>query len=311
LQQAPELMTAITTYSEPDFLNIPSSVHSFMAAPMIVRKKGIGMLAMASVKIDIYDQASLNLLQIFANQAAIAIENAQLYEQAKTAAAAEERSRLARDLHDSVTQSIYSATLLAEVLPEIEKRDPDQARQGLEELRQLARGALAEMRTMLLELRPETVAKTPLNELLEQLVEALTARIDIETQLDIQPVPILPPYVHINIYRIAQEALNNVVKHSEADQLQVALLPRPPFSTLSSNGWRGQIELRVADDGKGFDDKDFLASSLGLGIMHERSAEIGAMLATKSQPGQGTTITLVWQGDVEPEGWVQLNDREG
>ncbi len=310
LQQVPELMTAIINYSGPDFLNIPSSAHSFMAAPMIVRKKGIGMLAVGSARTDIYDQASLNLLQIFANQAAIAIENAQLYEQAQTAAAAEERSRLARDLHDSVTQSIYSAALLAEVLPKIEQRDPDQARQGLEELRQLTRGALAEMRTMLLELRPETVAKTPLNELLEQLVEALTARMDIETQLDIQPVPILPPYVHINIYRIAQEALNNVVKHSEADQLQVALLPRTPFSMLSSNGWRGQIELRVADDGKGFDDKDFSAGSLGLGIMRERSAEIGAMLATKSQPGQGTTITLVWQGDIDPGSGVERNDRE-
>jgi signal transduction histidine kinase len=297
LQQAPELMTAILTYSEPDFLNIPSSVHSFMAAPMIVRKKGIGMLAVSSVRIDIYDQASLNLLQIFANQAAIAIENAQLYEQAKNAAAAEERSRLARDLHDSVTQSIYSATLLAEVLPEIEQRDPNQARQGLEELRQLTRGALAEMRTMLLELRPETVVKTPLDDLLEQLVGALTARMEVEAQTDIRPVPILSPETHINMYRVAQEALNNVVKHSEASQLVVTLLSTPPPNEPDSNGWRGQIKLLIADNGKGFDDMAIPADSLGLGIMRERSAEIEADFTIDSQPGQGTTVTMIWRSN--------------
>jgi nitrate/nitrite-specific signal transduction histidine kinase len=102
------LTTAIMTHIEPEFLSLASSVHSFMAAPMVIRNTGMGMLAVASTKPGIYDQASLNLIQVFANQAAIAIENARLYEQAQAAAALEERTRLARELHDSATQSLYS-----------------------------------------------------------------------------------------------------------------------------------------------------------------------------------------------------------
>ncbi len=297
LQEAPALVMAIKAHSEPGFLSVPSRVHSFMAAPMVVRKRGMGMLAISSASTGIYDQASLNLLQIFANQAAMAIENAQLYEQAQAAAVAEERSRLARDLHDSVTQSLYSAALLAEVLPAISKRDPDEAEQGLKELRHLTRGALAEMRTMLLELRPETVFKTPLDDLLEQLVGALTTRMEVEAQTDIRPVPILSPETHINMYRVAQEALNNVVKHSEASQLVVTLLSTPPPNEPDSNGWRGQIKLLIEDNGKGFDDMAIPADSLGLGIMRERSAEIEADLTIDSQPGQGTTVTMIWRSN--------------
>ncbi|MHC4930472.1 MAG: histidine kinase [Planctomycetota bacterium] len=90
-----------------------------MAAPMVIRNTGMGMLAVASTKPGIYDQASLNLIQVFANQAAIAIENARLYEQAQAAAALEERTRLARELHDSATQSLYSATLISEAGKEL------------------------------------------------------------------------------------------------------------------------------------------------------------------------------------------------
>ena len=212
---------------------------------------------------------------------------------------AEERNRLARDLHDSVTQSLYSASLLAEVLPEISQRDPEEAEQGLEELRHLTRGALAEMRSMLLELRPETVLKSPLSDLLEQNIEALTSRMEIDTLIDIQPVPILPPDAHINIYRFAQEALNNVIKHSRANQLQVTLLPTPSFFGASSNGWHGQIELRIQDNGKGYAPEEIPVNSLGLGIMRERSAEIGAITTFESRPDQGTKITLVWEGSVE------------
>lgn len=215
--------------------------------------------------------------------------------EAQATAVAEERNRLARDLHDSVTQSLYSASLLAEVLPGMWRRDPDEAENGLGELRHLTRGALAEMRTMLLELRPETLLKSPLGDLLEQLVEALTSRMEIETQLDIQPVPVLPPDVHINFYRVAQEALNNVIKHSKASQLRISLLSLPQFSPTSGDGWRGQIELCIQDDGKGFNLGEIQLTSLGLGIMHERSAEIKAAFSIESQPDQETVVTLVWE----------------
>jgi signal transduction histidine kinase len=223
-------------------------------------------------------------------------ERINVYRQERDTAVADERNRLARDLHDSVTQSIYSASLLAEVLPEINKRDPEAAEQGLEELRHLTRGALAEMRTMLLELRPETVIKTPLDDLLAQSIEALTSRMEIETQAKIQPVPELPPDVHVNIYRVAQETLNNVVKHSRAEHLDVGLLTTPQFSSENGRDWQGQVQLSVQDDGKGFDPEEVPANSLGIGIMRERSAEIGATLTIDGRPDQGTAITLIWKG---------------
>ena len=295
LQAEPALMATFIEHSEEEFNYIPASTRSFAAAPMVIKNRGNGMLAIASADAGIYDQDDLNLLQIFANQLVVAIENARLYEQAQTIAVAEERNRLARDLHDSVTQSIYSASLMAEVLPGMWQRDTNQAEAGLGELRHLTRGALAEMRTMLLELRPETLVKTPLGDLLEQLVEALASRMEIETLVDIQPIPELPPDVHINYYRIAQEALNNIVKHSNASQARVHLDTSPPYLAPQEDGWYGKIELIITDDGKGFDPGKAPPKSLGIGIMSERAAEIGATLRIDSIPEQGTKVRLVWE----------------
>jgi len=268
---------------------------SWMCVPLIAREEVIGLLGLVHQKPGYYHANTLELAQVFANQAAIAIENTRLYQQAQAAAVAEERNRLARELHDSVTQSIYSASLMAEVLPEILKRDPDKTKDGLEELRQLTRGALAEMRTMLLELRPEALIKTPLDDLLEQLVEALTSRMEIKAETDIQPVPDLPSKVHINIYRVAQEALNNIIKHTEASQLSLRLVASPPYSSAAAEAWQGQIELCIRDNGSGFDPGETTPESLGMGIMRERVREIGGKLSIESQPREGTEVVLVWE----------------
>ena len=122
---------------------------------------------------------------------------------------------------------LFSASLVAEVLPKIWRRDPEQALESLEELRRLTRGALAEMRTMLLELRPSALVNTPLSELLAQLTEAVTSRTGLPFQLFIEQIPSLPEDVHISFYRIAQEALNNVVKHAQASQVAVSLSAMP------------------------------------------------------------------------------------
>ncbi len=128
--------------------------------------------------------------------------------------AAEERNRLARDLHDSVTQVLFSANLTAEVLPQIWRRDPETGLKSLDNLRLLTRGALAEMRTLLLELRPSALIKTPLGDLLAQLTEAIVSRKMLPFQLSIQQIPTLPENVHLSFYRIAQESLNNIIKHA-------------------------------------------------------------------------------------------------
>jgi PAS domain S-box-containing protein len=213
------------------------------------------------------------------------------------AAAAAERNQLARDLHDSVTQALFSASLVAEVLPKTWKRDPEAGMAGLEELRTLTRSALAEMRTMLLELRPTALVQTSLDELLLQLAEASTNRVQLMTTYRIDPSPGLPPDVHVTFYRVAQEALNNVVKHAGADQVTVRLGASPPVAERATGDWQGVLTLQISDDGRGLPVEDTSPERLGLGIMRERADGIGAKLDVDSQPDQGTVVTLVWPGE--------------
>jgi signal transduction histidine kinase len=188
---------------------------------------------------------------------------------------------------------LFAANLVAEVLPRIWKRDPQKGLNSLEELRRLTRGALAEMRTMLLELRPTAVTKIPLSELLGQLTEAITSRSGLPFQLFLEQIPLLPEDVHITFYRIAQESLNNVVKHAQASLVSVSL----SLVTLSNDHGEGnqkEVRLVVRDDGRGFSGMDHQQQQLGLAIMRERASAIHADFYLDSTPGQGTTVTLVW-----------------
>jgi signal transduction histidine kinase len=191
---------------------------------------------------------------------------------------------LARDLHDAVTQTLFSASLIAEVLPRIWERNPDEGRRRLEELRQLTRGALAEMRTLLLELRPSALVDAALNDLLRQLAESITGWARVPVNVEVEGECTLPPEVKVALYRIAQEALNNVAKHTGASQATVGLQRQP-----------GQVRLRISDDGGGFDPEGVPPESLGLGIMRERAEAIGATLAIGSEVGRGTEVTVVWR----------------
>lgn len=193
-----------------------------------------------------------------------------------------ERTRLARDLHDAVTQTLFSATLIADVVPDLWDMDQSEARRRLEELRQLTRGALAEMRTLLVELRPNALVEVPLPTLLRQLTESLTARARLNIQLHVEGEHKLPADAQIALYRIAQEALNNVAKHAKATQALV---------TLRLNG---AARISVTDNGIGFDPEQFQPNHLGLKIMRERADAIGAKLTVDSEPGEGTQVTVVW-----------------
>jgi signal transduction histidine kinase len=221
------------------------------------------------------------------------IENERLYKQSKAMIAAEERNRLARDLHDSVTQVLFSASLVAEVLPRIWKRDPETAQRSLEELQRLTRGALAEMRTLLLELRPASVVKSPLGELLAQLTEAITSRGGLQFQLFFEQTPVLPEDVHLGFYRIAQEGLNNVVKHAKASLVTVSLIATPDLSDKAKE-WRGEVKLMIRDNGVGFADQAESSGHMGLNIIRERARSINADIIINSQPGSGTELILTW-----------------
>ena len=206
-----------------------------------------------------------------------------LQEKEKETAAIEERSRLARDLHDAVTQTIYSASLIAEVLPQIWERNPEEGRRNLTKLRALVRGALAEMRTMLFELRPAALEAADLEILLGQLSDALHGRTRIPVQVACDHIPDLPPPVKVALYRIAQEAVNNIIKHAGATQTQIE------FQRHSD-----QVFLRIWDNGRGFEPKNTHESGLGLNIMRERADKINALLEINSQPNRGTELIVRW-----------------
>ena len=146
-------------------------------------------------------------------------------QQLKEKTAEEERIRLARDLHDAVSQTLFSTSLIAEVLPRLWERNKEEGLKKLEEVRQLTRGALAEMRTLLFELRPAALADAELSDLLRQLAESVIGRARVPVTLEVEGTCAIPPDVKIAFYRIAQEALNNIAKHSGSQ-------PRPDNAAL-------------------------------------------------------------------------------
>jgi PAS domain S-box-containing protein len=214
--------------------------------------------------------------------AELSAANRRLAEKAAQDAVTAERTRLARDLHDAVTQTLFSTTLIADVLPDLWAMNPEEGRRRLDELRQMTRGALAEMRTLLVELRPNALVEAPLATLLRQLTEAMVSRARIAIQISAEGERKLPADVQVGLYRLAQEALNNVVKHAKATQAVVTL-------RLGE-----AVRLTVADNGAGFDPDIVTADHLGLRIMRERAEAIGAQLSIYSEPGEGTQVSVLW-----------------
>jgi two-component system nitrate/nitrite sensor histidine kinase NarX len=257
---------------------------ALLAVPVIVGGQVYGGMLLYYARPRDFSPEEIALAASFSNQVALAVGNARLQEDVKRTAMFVERDRLARELHDAVTQTLFSASLIAEAIPHVWERNQQEGRRGLEEIRLLTRGAAAEMRAMLLELRPATLTEKPLGELLRHLTEAITSRTRVPIKLEAEGGILLPPDVQIAFYRIAQEALNNVAKHANARQATVSLLSAT-----------GQATLRVCDDGSGFEASDVLPDRMGLGIMRERAEGIGASYRIESSPGHGTEISVRWQ----------------
>jgi two-component system nitrate/nitrite sensor histidine kinase NarX len=302
--QQGEIHWAPDIRSDPHFMidHGIENIRSHLSIPMKTKDEVIGVLSAASNHINAFDESDVILLQSLAHQAAVAVENIRYYERAQRIAVMEERSRLARDLHDAVTQTIFSASLLAEALPEIWENDPQEGRQLVQELRGLSRGALAEMRTLLLELRPSTLTETRLEDLLHQLGEAASGKEGIPVDVMIKGQGVLPTDVHVAFYRIAQEALNNVVKHARASRVSMRLSYLNPAGNEPGETAGKSARLIIQDDGCGFDPVQVLPDRLGLGIMQERAEAIGATLTLDSRPGGGAQVTLIWEQGDEQEG---------
>ncbi len=259
---------------------------SWLGLPLVAGERTIGLLNLLHSGANHFDQDDIDLARTFANQLAIAIDNLRLKEQTAQTAAADERSRIARDLHDSVTQTLFTASMLAEATPRIWNKDRDIARQNMERLSLLIRGALAEMRSMLLELRSDALPNQNLEQLITALAEGARVRSAMAVSLAVQGECELPLSgdVSLTFYRIAQEALNNVIKHAEATQVDIALLCQPD-----------RVALHIRDDGRGFDPQQIPDGHLGISIMAERARKIGADLTILSIPGRGSEVRLIWQ----------------
>lgn len=212
----------------------------------------------------------------------------------KRALVMEERARIARDLHDSVSQALFSITLHArglELALQSEGHSPDGLRSRVASIRQLTQGAQAEMRALIFELRPDSLAEEGLVAALRRHAVAIEAK-ELVTVVVSAPSEYVPfgPVTEEHLYRLAQEALNNVVKHARATTVEVRL-------TVPQSGSR-RIELEVADDGIGFDVGVKRPGHLGLMTMSERAASLGGVLEVTSSPGTGTVIRAIlpWDG---------------
>jgi signal transduction histidine kinase len=261
-------------------------VRAWMWVPVAVKNRVIGSVGVAHVEPDYFTAHHADLALTVANQAAITLINSELYEHAQALAALQERQRLAQNLHDAVNQSLFSAGLIADVLPRLWERDQDLARKSLIDLRRLTRAAQAEMRALLAELRPSALTDTDLGDLMHQLGNALSGRINIPVTVSVAREVMLPAEVQVAFYRVCQEALNNVARHSKASRAEIE---------LKHEG--NAVELRIRDDGKGFDTDQVLSGHFGLSMMHERAEAVGARLSITSQPGGGTELFMHWMKD--------------
>jgi len=255
------------------------SVRACMIVPLMLRGQVMGMLILTASEVDAFTQHHSALAQAIATQAAIAIENARLYAQAQQLAAVEERQRLARELHDSVSQALYGIALGLHTARIQLDRDPDELPESLDYLLSLAEAALDEMRALIFELRPESLEREGLVSALSKQGAALQARQGITVQAELCEEPDLPLTVKQDLYRIAQEAMHNTVKHARAKKVDLVLRQTSKA-----------VILEVRDDGVGFDPMGSFPGHLGLHSMQERVSSLGGILQIESVPGRGTSI---------------------
>jgi len=250
-----------------------------------------GLAVMENTKTKMNDE-DLNLLKSLADQAALAMENARLRKATEEIAVVSERNRIARDLHDAITQTLFSANLIAESLPQAMKNDSRKGEESLASLQNLNRSALAEMRALLLELRPAVIKDISLSELLKQMADTLKGRASVNATLNLLENFQLPEEVHFQFYRIAQEITTNIIKHSKAKNVEISLV---------SKSYRryGQLfagaKMIIADDGIGFESENIQGIHFGIKDIYERAELINASVNIDARTEKGTKITLEWK----------------
>lgn len=197
-----------------------------------------------------------------------------------------DRNYIARELHDTVTQTLFSANLIAEVLPRLWEKDPESVIKRLNEIRMLNNVALTEMRALLFDLRPSSFKTEDLSEHIKELVRTMGIKTKIPISVKIEKKYGYSHRVELSFYRIAQEALNNIAKHSNATKAKLVLKSLPD-----------KITLDIEDNGVGFNSKETSDENLGLIIMKERANIIGASIDIESVPASGTRVSVVYNNN--------------
>jgi signal transduction histidine kinase len=266
----------------PDAHRSRNGVRSYLALPLRVKGKVVGALGLDHALPNFYGPKEVELASAFAHQVAAGIENARLFSESRKLAVVEERGRLARDLHDSVTQMLYSLTLFAEAARRaLLAEDRPLAEEHLARLRETARQSLKEMRLLVFQLRTSPLEGHSLSDALEARLDAVEKRAGVEAELALEGAQRLSPAAQDELYWIAQEALNNALKHSAADQVQLRL-------RVTSAG----AEFEISDNGRGFDPSRARSGGMGLGSLRERAVRLGGRVEVDSAPRAGTRIRV-------------------
>jgi len=261
-------------------------MRSFLGVPIVAPGEGvIGAFYLTEKETaPTFDEHDRELIELLASHAAIAITNARLYERSRELSMLSERNRLSLELHDVVSQKLFSLNLAAESAVTLLDRGADDARPQLERVRDLAREALAELRSLIFGLRPAELARDGLEGVLRKEATMLqhVHGVKVRVEADAEP-PTVEPACAAEILRIVEEALHNAVRHAEAHTVTVHL-----------HGADHTLSVQVTDDGIGFDpsDPELRSRHLGLTSMEERARELGGTLTFDTRIGSGTTVSL-------------------
>jgi signal transduction histidine kinase len=288
------MLESRSSYRTPDIRTDPRfrgwwpSAHpqmrSFLGVPVVSRGDVIAAFYLTDKQsADEFDGSDQRLIEMLAAHAAVAIENARLLERGRELSIVEERNRLARELHDSVSQKLFGLVLTAEAAATLLDRDPRAAGEQVARLGELAQEALRELRELIFELRPPSLEQEGLAATMRKQVDMLRRVHGREIELRLAGAAYCAPQAEAEVLRIAQEALNNALRHAGPARIELRMEARD-----------GRLIVTVADDGAGFDPNEpgLRSRRLGLTSMEERARALGGTLAVVSRPGEGTTVTL-------------------
>jgi signal transduction histidine kinase len=264
---------------EPSWLATDDPTRSWIGVPLQFRDEIIGALAIDKNDLGFYDEEDGRTVLAFANQAGIAIENARLYDRSREQDILQERNRLARELHDSLSQSLFSMVLNAEAAGLFFESDPERARSQIRLLYETANAALKDMRSLIFELRPANLEQEGLATVLTKHAKVVGDRHGIKIKLDTKGQGRLALHIEKALFRVAQEALNNIVKHAKATEAWIHL------STQEDT-----VYLKIKDNGVGIKPGAAKPSTLGLTSMRERIEQLGGTFEIGANPGGPGTV---------------------